>query len=382
MKPFRIISLLLAAALFLTGSVFASSLDLPSAQVSYTCSAESYCLMDADTGELLSSRNPDLPMPMASTTKIMTCLVALENGVINDTVTIDQESVGVEGSSVYLVQGETLTLSDLLYALMLESANDAAVAIAKHIAGSVEDFAEQMNSLAQAIGMNQSHFVNPHGLQAEGHHSTARDLCLLMRYAMNNTAFAEIVATRTKIIPAPEGKNRFLSNHNKLLRLYDDCVGGKTGFTKTAGRCLVTAARRDGKRLICATLGAPDDWNDHSSLFDFGFALYETVSFPKEGSISLSIPVVSGMESEVKVSNQDLFSFSVRAQDRVETVIEAPKFMYAPVSEGDVVGQAVFLLNGKEIGRVDLFAENSVNQTEAKLGFWQKIWKTIVSWFR
>ncbi len=381
MKRVRFALLVLICVVILTQNCFASSVRDSSKEVFQTFSAESYLLMDADTGDVLSSRNPDHPLPMASTTKIMTCLIALEKGDINDKVKIPPAAVGIEGSSVYLVSGEVLTLSDLLYALMLESANDAAVAIALHVSGSVEAFAEEMNVKAQEIGMKNSHFANPNGLQADGHFSTARDLSSLMRFAMQNPMFAEITATRTKTISAPDGKTRYLANHNKLLRLCEDCIGGKTGFTKTAGRCLVSVAEKEGKRLICTTLGAPDDWQDHISLYDYGFSQYERRTLAEAGELQEQIPLISGKVSEIRVANTESVTISVRSQDRVEVVIETPRFTYAPIREGETVGQAVFNLNGTEWKRIDLVALESIEKVQNQLSFWQKLWKAIVSWF-
>ena len=238
-------------------------------------SASSFFLMDGFTGSCLSQRNCDISLPMASTTKMMTCIVALEQASLSDLVEIPKEAVGVEGSSVYLKQGECLTVEELLFALMLESANDAAVAIALHVSESIDDFALLMNEKAKSLGMKSTNFRNPHGLPCEGHYSSARDLCKLLAYGMQNEAFRVFVGTGKTTISAPDSGKRFLSNHNKLLRIYDPCVGGKTGFTKEAGRCLVTAAEKNGRILICATLGDPNDWIDHVALFDYGFSLFQ-----------------------------------------------------------------------------------------------------------
>jgi len=384
-KRFRFpIAVLLICHLFAFCSVFASAstgLEEQALPVVASVSAQSYLLMDAQTGEVLSQSHADTKLPMASTTKIMTCLVALEEGELSDEVVIPQEAVGIEGSSIYLTRGEELTLSDLLYGLMLESANDAAVAIALHISGSVDSFAEKMNEKASQLGMTNTHFCNPNGLQAEEHYSTARDLSVLMAYCMQNPVFAEMTATQTKNIPAPGGKSRYLSNHNRLLRSYEDCIGGKTGYTKTAGRCLVSAAHRDGKTLICTTLGAPDDWNDHKNLYRYGFSLYHTEILCEKGSICGTLPLVGGEQSEIAYSCSEALSISLREGQAVTHDIELPHFVYAPTRAGDYFGDAVFYLDEKELVRIPLVCEQDAPQKEVKLSFWQKLWNTIQSWF-
>ena len=378
----RFICLLLSLLLLFafTVSAFASDEDLVSTPVFSGASATSYILMDGDTGAVLSSRNCDLPLPMASTTKIMTCVLALEEKSISDQVTVPKEAVGVEGSSVYLTSSETLSLEELLYALMLESANDAAVAIACHVSGSVDAFVEKMNEKAKEIGMKCTQFQNPHGLPADLHYSTARDLSILMKYALSNPVFCEMIETKTFSISAPEGKTRYLSNHNKLLRLYSDCIGGKTGYTKVAGRCLVSAAQRDGKKLICSTLGDPNDWKDHMSLFDYGFSLYSKKLISEVGDHCYTVSVVGGKSSEVKVTNTASFSVPLRAEEQIVCKVEVPKFVYAGISSGDEIGTVIFYRDKEEINRLPLVAEKSVSPREEKLSFWENLWQNFIIW--
>ena len=369
----------LLAAHPLTASALSAEQDAHEAVASL--SAQSFLLMDADTGKILSSRNAEARLPMASTTKIMTCIVALESAIVGDPVIIPAAAVGIEGSSMYLTAGEKLTLLDLLYGLMLESANDAAVSIALHISGSIESFAERMNEKASVLGMNNTHFVNPHGLPVEDHYSTAYDMALLMRYCMQNDLFAEIAGTQTKSIPASNGKSRYLSNHNRLLRSYSGCVAGKTGYTKVAGRCLVTAAKRDGKTLICTTLSAPNDWSDHKSLFEYGFSLYSMRTLAEPGEISIEIPVVGGTLDSIIVCNLSGLSLSLREEERVNVFVELPSFVYAPVLAEQSIGEAVFFIDEAEVARLPLTAKNNVNLRPVELSFWQKVWKIIKSWF-
>ena len=377
-KVFRaLVFFLIVCFLSVRISVFASGFDSEASSVSADASAKAFLLMDCDTGDVLSAKSADLSLPMASTTKIMTCIVALEKAELSDEVSIPAAAVGVEGSSVYLSKGETLKLEELLYALMLESANDAAVAIALHVSGSIDDFAGLMNEKASELGLSGTHYVNPHGLPAKGHYSTARDLCKLMRYGMNNDAFRTLTGTGTVSISAPGGKTRFLSNHNKLLRLYDPCTGGKTGYTKEAGRCLVTSAKKDDKELVCATLGDPDDWRDHSSLFEYGFSLYEKREIAAPGSLCYELPVVGGEGEKVTVKNEDLLAFSLRGEEKVACEVDLPRFLYAPVRQGQVVGEAVFSRGGEEVARVSILAQQDILKREEKLTFWSRLWQKI-----
>lgn len=382
-KVFSIVASLLVLLSFLAPTASASDAPLANASPVYaSVSAESYCLMDGDTGDVLASSNENVKMPIASTTKILTCIVALESAHPEDEVCIAKEAVGVEGSSVYLKQGEKLKLLDLLYALMLESANDAATAIAIHLAGSVEAFAERMNEKAADLGMKNSHFVNPHGLNDEAHYASAKDLSVLMAYAMKNPVFAQLVGTKTHTIPALEQNQRFLSNHNRLLRSDSRCVGGKTGFTKAAGRCLVTAAEENGKRLICTTLGAPDDWNDHRELFDYGFSLYSQNVVLQSRELSIEIPVVGGEADRVLLTNENAVVLPLRAGETVEKIVELPRFFYAPILEdGKPLGEIAISLDGIELARCPIVAKENVAQKQSKPNFFQRIWNRIKSLF-
>ena len=378
----RAVLILLIFAQVFSLNAFASgtseSLDI---QVFSGASANSYFLIDSDSGDVLSSYNANLQLPMASTTKIMTCIVALENANLSDLVSIPQAAVGVEGSSVYLTKGETLKLEELLYALMLESANDAAVAIAFYVAGGVDEFAGMMNKKAKEIGLESTNFINPHGLPQDNHYSTARDLCFLMQYCMKNEAFRVITSTKSISISAPDGKTRFLSNHNKLLRIYDGCNGGKTGFTKKAGRCLVSSAERDGKELICATLGDPNDWKDHSNLFDYGFSLYSKKEIVSVGSFSYEIPLVGGTRDTVFVSNTETLSLPLRSDEEIKFFVELPKFLYASVDAGQKVGEVIVLNEDLELARIPLVCQGSVLKRTEKLSFWERILQNIRLWF-
>lgn len=234
-------------------------------------SAKSAILYDPYSQSFLYSKNADARLPMASTTKIMTALIAIENSQLETLVNISDKAIGTEGSSLYLKHGESMTMEDLLFGLMLRSANDAAAAIAYEISGSIEAFAEKMNEKALTMGLKDTHFTNPHGLDNNSHYTTARELAIITGEALKNDVFLKIVSTKKHIIKNADGEARLLINHNKLLNMYENTIGVKTGFTKKSGRCLVGAAERDGVRLITVTISAPDDWNDHIALFNYGF---------------------------------------------------------------------------------------------------------------
>ena len=240
------------------------------------CSAASALLYHPATREVLYEKCADQRRPIASTTKIMTALTVLrEGGDLDRNVTVPKEACGIEGSSLYLKPGETLSVRDLLYGLLLASANDAATALALLTHGSVEAFAEKMNECAEELGLSDTHFVNPHGLFDPDHYSSARDRAQITAAAYDDPTFREIVSTRRYSIPSPDGGKRVLINHNKLLSLLPDCVGVKTGFTKKSGRCLVSAVDRNGTFLICVTLNDPDDWRDHIALHNYGLSLFQ-----------------------------------------------------------------------------------------------------------
>ena len=343
-------------------------------------SARGAVLMEADSKEIIFGQNENARLPMASTTKIMTALVALESLPMDTTVKITPESVGVEGSSIYLCEGETMTLEQLLYALLLESANDAAVAIAVAVSGSVEAFAEKMNERAKTLGLTNTHFVNPHGLDAEEHYTTAYELALITCEAMKNPVFREISATDRKTIPlhGEEGV-RLLLNHNKLLSSYEGCIGGKTGYTKKTGRCLASAAERDGITLVAVTLNAPDDWRDHTAMLDYGFGMYETVPLCDIGSFSSPLWMISGAQEYVMVENTEALSAVLRVDHGdILCIVELPRFEFAPVSAGQTVGCLRFYEAGRngtkqELGSVPLAAAYDVEPCIYKLTLCERI---------
>lgn len=307
-------------------------------------SAQSAVLIDADSGQILYGKQENERLPMASTTKIMTALCAVELSDVTSVITVAPEAVGVEGSSVYLYEGEQLTLGQLLYALLLESANDAAVAIAIGVAGSVEKFVAYMNQKAEELRLQDTHFENPHGLDAEEHYTTAYDLSLIARALLKHPTLRTVVATRKMTIPLNGTQGvRSLLNHNKLLRNYQGAIGVKTGFTKRSGRCLVSAAERDGLTLIAVTLHAPDDWNDHTRMLDAGFAAYERVVLCEDKGFESLIPLAGGTEAYVMVHNAHEASLTLpRDRGAMHCHVEMERMLWAPVKGNARLGSLSF----------------------------------------
>ena len=319
-------------------------------------SAASAIVMDAESGRVLFEQNAREERAIASTTKLMTALVAVESGRDpKEEVTIRPEWTGIEGSSIYLRPGETVTLETLLYGLLLNSGNDAAVAVAAHCAGSVETFVEQMNLCAQRLGMQQTRFTNPNGLSEEGHYSTAYDMALLARACCENKAVASIAATRSVTL----GTRTFV-NHNKLLWQYKGCIGMKTGFTEAAGRTLVSAARRNGQTLIVVTLNAPDDWNDHAALFDYGFENFTPKALCVDKAVVQQIPVQGGLVRFVPaVAGRDVF-FPLADGEQTRHTITLDHSLIAPIKAGERLGKLSFYLGETWIGETDLIAGRTV----------------------
>lgn len=335
-------------------------------------SAASFALLDPVSGDLLAARDADIRRPMASTTKIMTALVALEQLSPDEVVTVPAEAVGVEGSSVYLFAGEQITVRTLLYALMLSSANDAAAALALHTAGSIEGFAALMNEKAAALGLQSTHFCNPHGLHDPEHYTTARDLAHLTAAALKNEIFAEIVATKRYSAPQMgTDAHRLFLNHNRLLRTFDGAVGVKTGFTKASGRCLVTAARREGLLLIAVTLSDPNDWRDHTALLEWGFANYTAFSpeFP-----ALSLPVVGGEAATAALVPASPVRITLPANHgEIACTVEAPRFLFAGFAAGEQKGRLIYRTDGKILCEVALVTETGVNPLPKRQSPWERL---------
>ena len=298
-------------------------------------------------GEIVFEKDADVRSLIASTTKLMTALVTLEHASLTEEVEILPEYTAVEGSSVYLPVGARVTVRQLLEGLLLASGNDAALALAGHVAGGEEGFAALMNEKAAELGLTGSHFANPHGLDAAEHYGTARDLGRLMIACMEKRELVELLQERTATV----GEQRFL-NHNKLLTLCPGCLGGKTGYTEAAGRCLVSCCERDGTRLVCVTLDDPNDWVDHQLLYNWAFARYSTRNVTE--TLAFSIPVVGGEREELPVRACELRLFLPRAEE-LTLVAHMPRFVFAPVEAGDPAGTVSVFRGGEKIDETELY---------------------------
>jgi D-alanyl-D-alanine carboxypeptidase len=358
------------AALIILVMIFALfTITVTSLEQFPTVSARSASLYEAKGKRFVYTKNSDQRLPMASTTKIMTALVAIENYPLDKTVSIDAKACGIEGSSLYLTPGETFTMRDLIYGLMLRSANDAAEAIALSVGGSIETFASMMNAKADEIGLTKTHFTNPHGLDNPEHYTTAEELAILTAYALQNEEFKQIASTYKTVITNTDGKSRLVVNHNKLLSMYDGAIGVKTGFTKKSGRCLVGAAERDGLLFVSVTIDAPDDWDDHKKLLDYGYSVYEMrhVALPKQ--ICYNIPVINGDKDSIRVSNSNGFSVIMKKNDpQIQTVVKLARYTAAPIKKGDALGKVFFIKDGICIGEDILCSEDNVLIKKDKKG--------------
>lgn len=339
-------------------------------------SAQAYAVLDADTGVLLDGANETQQLPMASTTKIMTGLLAAESGNLQQIVTVSAASAGVEGSSMYLKQGEQLPLQEVLYGLMLCSGNDAAECIAENLGGR-DAFVRRMNERAQQLGLRNTHFDNPSGLDGKTHHTTAKELAQLAAAALKNPVFAKVVATQSHT-----SGTRTMVNHNKLLRMYPDAVGVKTGYTMTAGRCLVSAARRNGRTVVAVTLHDKDDWNDHMHMLDAVFASLHAQTAAQAGEEAGTIAVQTGTKQQVQAVYQKDLTAQVFAGEQAEIQIACAEFLYAPVQAGDRCGSAQLVCNGIVLDETALICAEpiSLDTTQEDTGWLEKLrhwWDTV-----
>ena len=365
--PKRIVSALLLVSLSL-----ALCLPARGAEPELELESPSAILMDAATGTVLFEQDADTPMEPASVTKVMTLLLvmeALDRGEISmdDRVVASEAAAAKGGSQVYLEPGEEMSMDEMLKSVVVASANDCATALAEHLAGSEAAFVERMNRRAEELGMTNTHFVTPSGLDHENHYSTAKDMAVLCCYAMRNREFADIVSQKSLTVQfvTPENKQQYCKNHNRLLSMYEGCIGIKTGFTKKAGRTLTSCAERNGVRLLAVTLNAPDDWNDHQRLYDHGFScttLFSAVSAEE----SYRLPVVGGEQNEVIVRPVCGCSLTVRndADDHtnspVKTSVLIPHSVDAPIEKGMVLGEIDVYYREKKISSVSLAAAEAI----------------------
>ena len=339
-------------------------------------SAEAYVLFCADNGKILNSKNENKKMKPASTTKLMTSLIALEESASNDKQVKFTEEMIAEGSSMYLKTGEVVKLSDLATGMMMASGNDAANATAISVSGSIEKFSDRMNERAKLIGMENTNFVTPSGLDDENHYSTAYDMALLMSYALENEDFAKLTSQKSAEVSfiEPSSKKTTYSNHNRLLSMYEYCTGGKTGYTMSAGRCLVSSAKKDGLTLICVTLNDRNDWDDHISLYNYGFEKYACYQ-SDDSNFCVDIPCVGGVEDKTTVVGEKDISIVLSTEDKskVERKIYIDSFLNAPIEKNSKVGKIEYSIDGKVISSVNLLSSEEVNIKKKSNNIFSKI---------
>ncbi len=374
----RIIAFLTALSVWILADI--------SVYASVGVSAESAVLMCADNGEILFSRNADRQLSMASTTKIMTSLIAIESAMPEKEIVVTKEMVSVEGTSMGLKPGDSVSIRELVYGMLLQSGNDAANTVAYVIGGSPDGFSKLMNERAREIGMDNTNFVTASGLDDENHYSTAYDMALLAAECIKNPEFAEICRQKTaKLTYGNPPYARTLTNHNKLLWKYSGSIGIKTGFTKKSGRCLVSAAERNGVTLIAVTLNAPDDWNDHISMFEYGFSKCKSVRIGCDLS-GVAVKVAGGESNSVgvRLSYNPLFIEGASVHCRI--FLKAIE--YAPIPEGTILGTAVFYSGQNTIDEVPILANESIyikpvpiEETEKKSNSFSDLFKKIKEYF-
>ncbi len=331
-------------------------------------SAKSAILINADTGEVIYEQNAKEKLPMASTTKIMTALLLCETGDMDKQITVKPEMVRVEGTSMGLLAGDKVTYKALLYGMLLASGNDAANVTAYALGGTIDGFVKKMNEKAVELGLRNTHFETPSGLDGDEHYTTAEDLASLARVCMQNELFAEAAASKSAVLEYGNPPyRRTLTNHNKLLKTFDGAIGVKTGFTKKSGRCLVSAAERDGKRVIAVTLRDPNDWADHTALLNYGLEQIKTTEISPENK-EYSLPVIGSNGENLELEIED---FTVNSLDGegFSYQINIPRFVYAPVEKGQKIGNIVYLKNGEVVAEKDIIAQKKIDKISAKKDF-------------
>ncbi len=352
------ISIVVLMLFFTTNTSFAAA-DYPN------ITAKSAIVMDAATGKVIYSKAAKERRYPASTTKMMSLIVALEHGNLDDVITASPNAASTEGSSLWLTQGEKMTMTDLLYGIMLISGNDATVAVAEHISGSVQKFAELMTEKAHAIGAKDTNFTNSSGLPDPNHYTTAYDLAKIAAYGYKNPLFTQIVSTEHKVLPPTvKGDIRDLYNENKMLWFYEGGNGVKTGYTDAAGRCLVSGAKRENIQLIAVVLDSDTMWDDSKILLDFAFSQLKPERVFNQGDILKTIRVANGKSELLKlVANASIIlPVSEKDKDEFSTVIDAPMILEAPIAKGQKLGVARVFFNNSEVAAVDLVADESVER--------------------
>lgn len=359
-------------------------LTIPVGALAMADTADCACVINAVTGEAVFEKDMNECHAMASTTKIMTAIIAIEQCDMDEEVTVSHNAAYQEGSAAYIREGNVITMRDLLYGLMLNSGNDAAVAIAEHVSGTSEAFAELMNKKAELLGLEATHFMNPNGLDDPEHYTTAYELALIARYAMQNADFRDIVGTRTyQATPINADETLYFSNHNKLLKSYDGATGIKTGYTRATGRCLVSSAERDGMEFIAVTLGDSNDWSDHRDMLDYAFSQYYPKQVVREG-MTVKVAQINGRRYNMLAKNDFTVPLKERGKTDIEVITHMAEQLEAPINAEEKVGYLDIICDGKEVGRVDVISQNDIVNTEGaqlKNSFIEKLTSVVKALF-
>lgn len=329
-----------------------SYMPISLAKADFNTTAKAMCLMEATSRRVLKAKNENLELPMASTTKIITAITAIENCPdLDQTFEVSKASIGISGTSIYLREGEKMSIRDLLYGLMLVSGNDASVAIGEYISGNSEFFVDLMNETVKKIGAKHTHIQNTHGLDEKGHYTTAYDLALISSYALQNPVFKEIVSTKNKKITNVDGKDRYLQNKNKLLRNFEGANGVKTGFTDDAGRCFVGSAERNNMTLVCSVLNCGPMFEDCASLLEEGFEEFKMVDVTKNVFKERKIKIENGKELEVTISPEERFCFPLKNGEELKIKYRYlfPESIEAPLEKGCEVGKIEIIFDNNLI---------------------------------
>ncbi len=365
---------------FLPARASAAEEEVPEAPLELY--AKAYALLELETGRIICGKNQMQELPMASTTKIMTCILAIESGRLEEPVTAGAEEIRVEGSSLGLQEGDVMTLHDMLRGLMMVSGNDAAQVIATFVGGTMENFVQMMNDKAKELGLTHTSYANPHGLYDDDHYTTAQELATLAAYALKNPVFCDIVSTPTAKIhyidSASGERDRTLKNSNTLLTTLEGCIGVKTGYVKKSGRCLVSAAERDGAGVVCVVLNCSNSWEESRQLIEYGFKNVTYMDIVSD-TVSYDLNVVGGVSDTVSVQNAGFLSSSLRRQDaeNLQVRVVLPRFVYAPVQQGEAVGKICVYLGDELFEEIDMIAMQTVDRVPAAQSFFQTLFELL-----
>lgn len=338
--------------------------------------AHSAVLIEAKTGKVLYEREKNTRRYPASTTKIMTLIVALEHSKPNEIVTVGPRAAGAEGSSLDLLAGDRIPMNELLTAMMMRSGNDATIAVAEHIAGSMKEFARMMTEKAHEIGATDTNFVNSHGLPDDDHYTTAQDLAIITAYGFSVPGFEDIMSKDKAVYSWYNNPTKEIVSENKLLWQYEGGNGGKTGYTSKAGRCVVSTAKRDGVQLVAVVLDSDFMWTDAYSLLDYGFEKLEPLTILKKGEAAGTVPVDGSQKGEIKLlaSRESVVGYEAGKRPSVEKKLDVPRSVSAPVKKGDVIGRMICYADGKAVDHVDLIAAEDVKS--------HSFWRSVKDWLR